>query len=632
MKHFALLLACLLTGSTFAQQSQQLIPKDAVTVLSINNLSVLQKVSLDELIKYDFMIDIQQELFDGSAVGKSIKDIGIDFDQKLNVFYGKTFEYEISGFTFGIKDKDQLFTVFNDFTKETSDIPGVERYSSYFNQLVIQGNVGLLMRVEPIHERLSELTDSLWYERGNEYYYGAYEDDYIIDNVEESILDVETEEVKNESKIFNDSKDALNDSITEPVFDEVRDIVSGKTYWELRDSISFSMQKQYVKTVVDGMFVQKESLMTFDDRFNTQVTTSSADAVFYLDNSRSIEKNQSFWYLRTMLPSLYKELGELYEGNVILGDIFLNANNVEFKFVSNYGPQLGSIYKELNTSKFDANILKYIHHESPAYFSYNINLQNAYEKAYEVIVPVLEKEKDVDVAMNLLILELMDEFIDKDALFNSYKGSMFGSFNGIKKIKTKKIIFNYNEDTFDYTEEEVEADEDMPMFTIGFTTGRPDIIAKVFKRLGRVTSQLEATPNYWVLHDIILETAPLYFISKNGLFIVTNDEDLAINHSNGYGKEAITGKRAKEMKKNGFMFAEVDWSKTIDQLPRDLFTGEQNEIIDAMRGKGGNIKLTSSKTTVKNTKFNAVYSFDGNYDNASKYILDFVNSIYMISK
>lgn len=234
--------------------------------------------------------------------------------------------------------------------------------------------------------------------------------------------------------------------------------------------------------------------------------------------------------------------------------------------------------------------------------------------------------------MNLLVLELLDEYINKDALFGSYKGSMFGTFNGIKKVKTKKIIFDYDEETWEYTEQEVEAEEDMPIFTLGFSTDRPDIAEKILKRLSRATSQIEQVNDHWVFYDAVMESAPLYFVNKNGLFIITNDEDLAVNHSNGYGANAITGKKAKEIKSNGFMYAEVDWGKTIDRLPRDMFTGEQNEIVDAMRGKGGMIKLTSSKTTKQHTKFDLIYSFEGSFENSSKYILDFVNSIYLISK
>lgn len=627
MKQLALFGFALIFNHTFGQQSQDLIPKDAVTVLSINNMSVFQKVSLDELIQYDFMIDIQQELFDGSTAGKSIKDAGIDFDQKLNVFYGKTYDYEISGFTFGIADKEKLFTVFDDFEQESSPYPSIERYSSYFNQLIISGKTGLLIRVEPIHERIADVADSIWYARGNDYYWGSYDDDYIIDNVEENILEIEQEEIINEEQVYEDTV-----SIPEEyVFEEERDSVSGKTYWELRDSVSFSLQHTYLQEVMDGLFIRKESLISNDKRFANQLHSNS-DGIFYLDNSRNLEKNQGFWYMRTMFPGLYKELNELYAGNVIVGDIFLNEKNIEFRFTANYGEKLGSIYQKLNDSKFDKNILKYIHKDNSAFFTYNIDLRQAYEQAYDIVVPILEKERSMQITMNLLILELLDEYINKDALFGSYKGSMFGSFNGIKKVKTKKIIFEYDEETWEYTEEEVEAEEDMPIFTLGFTTDRPDIVEKIFKRLSRATDQIESMKNYWIFHDAVLESAPLYFINRNGLFIISNDESLAVNNYDGFGSNAITGKKAKEIKANGFMYAEVDWGKTIDRLPRDLFSGEQNEIVDAMRGKGGNIKLTSTKTTKQNTRFNAVYSFDGNYANSSKYILDFVNSLYMISK
>ena len=103
---------------SWGQKSEDIIPKDAVTVFSLNNISILQKVSMDELVSYDFMTELQSELFDGSTQGKTLKDAGIDFNQKMNIFYGKNPEFEISGFTFGITDKEKLFTVFDDFDRK----------------------------------------------------------------------------------------------------------------------------------------------------------------------------------------------------------------------------------------------------------------------------------------------------------------------------------------------------------------------------------------------------------------------------------------------------------------------------------------------------------------------------------
>jgi len=70
-------------------KSEQLLPKEAVTVFSINNISLLQKISMDDLVNYEFMSEVHQELFDGSTSGKTLKDAGLDFDQRLNLFYGK---------------------------------------------------------------------------------------------------------------------------------------------------------------------------------------------------------------------------------------------------------------------------------------------------------------------------------------------------------------------------------------------------------------------------------------------------------------------------------------------------------------------------------------------------------------
>ncbi len=98
MKKINLIALILATTNAFAQLSEDFIPKDAVTVLSINNINLLKKVSMDELVQYEFMAEVQAELFDGSTSGKNLKDSGIDFDQKLNVFYGQNQDYEVAGF------------------------------------------------------------------------------------------------------------------------------------------------------------------------------------------------------------------------------------------------------------------------------------------------------------------------------------------------------------------------------------------------------------------------------------------------------------------------------------------------------------------------------------------------------
>lgn len=583
-----------------AQKSEQIIPQEAVTVFSINNISLLQKVTIDELIEYDFMDEIHQELFDGSTDQKSLKDAGIDFDQRLNIFYGKNLKYELSGFTFGLKNKTDLFKVFDDFDAMESPYKNVDVYGSFFNNLIIQNQAAILVRVEPLESHVLEVTDSIWYSRGNlSPYYADFENGE--DNPDDNVMNQEID----------------------------RDILT-KNYNEMRDSVQFILQNAYFKEVMEGLFVQRKSLYSQAPQFQEQLTHTT-EGIFYMDNSRNFEKTNNLWYLKTVLPSLYTDIQEIYEGNIIVGDLILKDHNIEFQITAKYGEKLGSIYQEMNDSKFDKNITKYIKEDQAAYFTYNINLRKAYDKAFELIVPILSKEKNQDISMNVLFLKLANEFVNKDALFNTYKGSMFGTFNGIQKVKTKKIEFFYDEVTFEYGERTSEAEEDMPIFTLGFTTDRPDIPELVLSHLSQVTSKFEKKENYWIYNNAIFESAPVYLINKNGLLIVTNDKDLADNHSNGYGAESISKKAVKAIKNSGFMTAAADIKIAASKFPTDFLQPEQQRLIESLKGKSGNMKLTSSDTSSNQTNVSLVYSYEGQ-ENSGKHLLDLLNTMYLLTK
>jgi hypothetical protein len=57
-----------------------------------------------------------------------------------------------------------------------------------------------------------------------------------------------------------------------------------------------------------------------------------------------------------------------------------------------------SIYAQMNDANFDKNVLTYIPASSPAYFTSNINLQQTYEQAYKILLPLLSDEKNAQIA------------------------------------------------------------------------------------------------------------------------------------------------------------------------------------------------------------------------------------------
>jgi hypothetical protein len=626
MRGYLLLPFLAFSSIVFGQQSEDFIPKDAVTVFSLNNISILQKVSMDELVSYDFMTALQSELFDGSTAGKSFKDSGIDFNQKMNIFYGKNADYELSGFTFGITDKEKLFTVFDDFDRLESIVPGVEYYNNYFNHLMIRGNIGVLLRVDGNQEKFSEIADSLWLARGNKLPWMNEGDDYYEGDDLPIEAEGNLEDAPEEGEIVEEVIETPMEETPVALEDDVL-----KNYYELRDSLESEYALVQLQQIVEELFMNNVNLKQNDPRLAAQLTHTS-EGIFYLDNSRNFQNSNNFGYFKMMFPDLYKDLRELYVGNVLLGDIALNAHSIDIDLQANYGEKLGEIYHDLSNAKFDKKVLDYIPASNSGFFTYNIDLKKGYEKAYDVILPILSHERNPRISANVLMLELINEFVNTDEVFNTYKGSMFGTFNGIKRVKTKRIDFFYDEQTFEYGEREVESEEDMPIFTLGFSTARPDVPNKVLNHMARLTSQFKNMGDYWVYEDAILNSVPLYMINKNGLFIFTNDEDLAKNHSNGYGKNAVGKKQAHAARKSGSMYGFVNMEAIINDLPREMFTDKRFELLESMKGKQGEMVLTSSKTTKENTVYHLTYSFNNSFENGGKYLLDLINSAYILSR
>lgn len=625
---FTILLSSTLVLS---QKSENLVPKDAASVFSINNISLFQKISLDELVKYEFMEEVQQELFDGSTSGKTLKDTGFDFNQKFNVFYGNGDDYEVSGFTFGITDKTKLFDVFDDFQPMESEYPGVEFYISYFNRIAIKGNTGILYRVTPNDRYVNDMTDSIWYANGNEYpwYDDFYEEDInwnefeSEEQVDEAFFDeMETEEnTSNPIEIEDEELPAASEDPTE------------KTYYEFRDSIELMLQLQFLKKVNDELFLEGINLMSSDPRFTARLS-NTAEGTFYIDNSRTIRKDYDIRYLRLHYPILYNDLYEVYKDNLITGELTITDNSIEMHMDANYGDKLGSIYEKLTDTKFDKNFFKYVHKDNSGFFTYRVNLRAAYEQAYDVIVPILEREAEntTDMSYSLLMLEIMDEFLNKDAIFDTYKGGMFASYSGIKKVKTKKVIFDYDEETFEYTEQTVEAEEDLPIFTTGFSTDRSDIASKLLNRICKISPSWTKHENYIEIENGMLNAASLYLIVNDGIFIITNDEQLALQNPKGFGADALSKSIQKKALKSGVAYSFIDLGKAIETLPKNLFSDRENQLIDVTRGKTGSLEFTSSGTSKNKTSFNLTYNFEGEYDSSGTYILDLINSMYVIAK
>ncbi|MDG2505911.1 MAG: hypothetical protein P8M87_07135 [Crocinitomicaceae bacterium] len=612
----------LVFSASYSQESENLIPTSASTVFSINNINLLHKISIDDLVAYDFMDELHQELFDGSTAGKTMKDAGIDFDQRLNIFYGKDRIYEVTGFSFGVSDKVALFEVFDDFEFSEHLSNGSERYNSLFNTLILKGASAVLLRLQPTDEYLVQMTDSLnYYEWDTENLDGFNE---YLDSQDEVFEEAVVEEVYIMSP--SDSIALLYDAT------EREELIHSdkKSYWEIRDSIAYVLQFEGMNALIEDLIISENSLATIDERFRVQLDKDS-EGIFFIDNSRNFSNQGGLWYFQTMYPIMNDDLKELYAENHMTGSLHLDSNEVYFDLTANYGDQLGAIYTEMNNNPLNKDFIKYIPDDAPAYFVYNVDLRKAYDKAYDILLPMLKDNKDNKMVMNLLAIQLLDKLVDKKALFGAYQGGIFGTFNGVQKVMTKQIEYQYDEDNFDYSEIETETEEDIPVFTLGFASERTDLCEMVLQDLSRLTSRIEKKEGYWLVKDAILESAPLYIVCNPKVLLISNDEQFITSHLTGYGKFKLSKKKIKKIKKAGVLYAKMDLGESLNQFPQAFLDSKQKKVLNNLKNNSGSIELSSKDSELSHTLYGLRYSFESTSSKANQF-LDMINTLYILSK
>ncbi|MDB2656953.1 hypothetical protein N9Y60_02730 [Crocinitomicaceae bacterium] len=612
MKYIALITLTLASFSGFTQKSEDLVPEEAVSVLSINNINLLQKISLDELVQYRFMEELHHEITDGSTAGWTLKDSGFDFDQKMNVFQGGNGKYFVTGMTFGVKDKNSMFKIFDDFEPIESGISGVDMYASYFNRLAIQGENAIFYRIWTNYEQVSDITDSIWYSRGGGYRWDYYDDYEYYD---------EWEEMEEESWEEEEAEDTYPE----------------KTYYELLDSVEVALNELYIEVFAQRLLIEKQNLKKTNPDFSKQLD-SDAEGSYFINNTANFINSREFDWMKSRNPGAYQRMEEMYNGNVLSGNFYIDDNTIKLDLKAQYGSELGAIYEKLGSAKFDKNFLPYIHEDDIAYASFQADYKNAYDLIYNAGMSIVtQSDREEMVAMSITF-DMLYAFLDKETLFETFKGAAFMSYKGIQKVKTKKIVFDYDEETFEYIEREEEAEEDLPIFTWGFATGNHDLIDRIMRHSQRSmmryswegASRLIDHGNYWEITNGMLGSVSMYLINKNGVFIVTNDAKLAKEESNGFGSKAISKKRMKAARKGGSIYAYADMNRAIDELPEEMFNRRENEMLDVFRGKTGTFELTSNKSTGSNSDYALTYTFDSEEDSGT-YILDLINSLYVIS-
>jgi|GEM_PF-5379848 len=599
MKKSILLLIALPFASFAQQTSKDLIPSSAFVAVGINSPVILKSASVEEIQRYEFMNEVMKDFFGEKYAGKNLEDIGVDFSQSMYFFYGLDSVVNYFGACFKANDIKTIekWSRLDEKESEKSKQAGWIIKQDRYNYFLTKGDLVILLNIHPD--------------------YGV-----VFDKVDE-LVGTEPEY----PQVWEDN--GYGDTIL--TYDYGDDAIQQK-YWERRDKVEDSLRKIYTD-------IQLKRIIT---DLNTGKTLIKSSATF---SKLSLAPNATFIYydlektIRSIAPNtIQKELGNgaydylmsLYEKYEMNFTTQINEKSLSATLDATYNKKMGEMLTSILDQKPNEKLMAVIPPKAIGTMVFNFNMEHAFDEANNFSSDLLNEKVRSSGMMGLAYAtwKIATEFIDKDKLFATFKGNIFATFNGLKKVEYTAIESNWDEETYEYSDTEVVRTDDFPVFAFGFATDRPEVLEKIISLVKKTADvDIEGTDGNYVIKKAIVHALDLYIVNRNGVLVITNDEAYRNNLINGT-TEKLSPEKLAEITAAGNAYIEFDFHRFFPILDSvDGVEASDRQLFAKLSELMGVLKAKTTLVSKNEMKVGYNYTFEQD-KNGLQHILNVINTIY----
>lgn len=589
-----LLFVFLLTTSvTFAQQSTaDLVPKNAYLVFKINAPELLKSVTPEEMQQYDFM----QEVFKNTEE-KNLGEIGLDLSQPIYFF----FVADSMANELGLCMKTNDFETFKKhigFDEKTDDFKtnGWKIQSNGDHSLVTKKDWVILTETNISWQYREEKAVEIVGE------YPEYPENYWeLDSTQKATIRAKQER-----------------------------------YYEKKHEVADSIATALSKPLLEGLMAQianGKTMVKSDERFKA-LTTSNDGASFYY-NANNFFSGFSNDIQKEIGKNVQQVINSSFDEFSVVASGIAHEKSIDVNLEINYNNKLGNTIVRVFDQPADEALIKAIPENNLGVIVANYNFEAAYNYLNEVAKDYVNKDTSSSVGRSGLAFaawEIISEFIDTDKLFETFKGNIFYSYNGIEEIHYTAIQSVWNEEDYSYEEKEVERDDIMPKMAFGFASENSEILEKIIRliKISANEKDFVGTNGIYTIKKGFFNNMDMYILNKNGVLVVTNDEI--------YKKDFLSGNNQlpkatyDKILAAKYFYAHVDFEKIFSQLSvsADLDSSTL-KIMQELQHIVGQANLSVNHINNKQMSVNYNYSFKQD-KNGIHHLLHLVNLIYLSEK
>lgn len=462
---------------SFAQQSiiPSQIPQSAIGVLSFNSGVIQKKVKLDEFQGSKAVLKFQEEFFgellrnysaDSNAmalIGK-LDQVGINTSVSSYMY----FEY-ISGvmaitYAFELSDSDEFKTLVN------AAFPVDKRVELLLNKGVTGYKLPSGTSAISWNSKIAKFTGVFDSEKSSYYHPYGIEKGLNYD----SIADVKEQEQLQELEAF------VNESYNLP---SSKALASNANFSKFLD--------------LDG-----------------DITLWGNNAGFMDISSGDLGS------MGMMIMPLMDYMKVLYKGSYVTANMKFTNNGIEADIVNYMGSDLMKYNKQFLKSSFNSSMLNYIPRDYVFCAATTINLEPTMPMMRELIYPMIQEIPNYG-QMATDMVDIVDVFIDEEAIYKLVEGDFVLIFNGLQEVEIEESYQKYDDD-YNYETITETYTKTIPKMTFMFST-EDEITWKKALNLPLMAPKYDKINEFFVLKESGME---IYFAVENGIGFISTDGDL----------------------------------------------------------------------------------------------------------
>src|SRR5690554_4568517 len=356
------------------------------------------------------------------------------------------------------------------------------------------------------------------------------------------------------------------------------------------DSIKNVEKKLFIEEYLNFLENPKNNLLS-NDRVFKNASSQVADVKLYFNPSANPEIYRDLYY-NPFGSFIHQELDEFRQ----FAYLNFSPEGIQVDWKVKTSENFGKAMNKAASGKLNKQLLKYIPDYAQGFAIYNVNTFGAYEQLKETYLPILDASEDGKEVLAGAIWSTIDEFINMEAISSIYPPEIIFSYAGLKEVELPKVTYDYDEETFQYTEVDTTYIEHIPMVNFVIANERAYLLKKYFNAIMKFEEDLIVDHgNYYTIHEDPMNIGfPYYIAIIEDIILITNDEETVIDHLDGYSKKAFHKSIYKKAKKSKMFYAHLD----LTQLNKDLINvfGRGDELLTRFEDKTAKIdfEMTSS--------------------------------------